>query len=266
MPSDNDTPTVTREDVARALTTLGVEADDLLIVHASLSSFGRVDGGPAAVVDAVLDAIGPEGTAVFPTFTGRNMRDLDAKIEDMMYTGVIPRTARLRDDFTKSRHPLYSICAKGPLARTLCEMNDRTIFPAAEHKFLHWMGERGGKALLLGVDHDSSSTVHLIEEFGDLEYKVQDKPYWSVTVGEFLAMPPERQKELRDAHSGRSLPYTTRSHFNSIEPPLVREGLIRFGRAGNAELRLMRIADVVRVGLEEVRRDPWFLRDRASPA
>ncbi|KPL00003.1 MAG: hypothetical protein AMK75_06020 [Planctomycetes bacterium SM23_65] len=258
----DDKPTVTREDIARALVELGLEKGDCVVVHSSLSSFGYVEGGPGAVVDAVRDVLGPEGTAVFPTFTGSWTEDFSKSIEDLMYTGAIPKAARMRDDFVKGYHPMYSICATGPMAPELVELNDCYIFPSAQYKFLHWMGEHGGKALLLGVDHNSNSSVHLVEEFGDLEYKIQDKAYWAVTVEEFVAMAPERQAELRDAHSGKNLSYTTRSHFNAVEEPLKRQGLIRFGKVGNAELRLMKIADVVRVGLEEVKRDPWFLRDK----
>ncbi|HUV39712.1 MAG TPA: AAC(3) family N-acetyltransferase, partial [Planctomycetota bacterium] len=192
-----DVCVVTREEIARALVALGLDRGDCVIVHASLSSFGRVEGGPDAVIDALLDAVGPAGTVVFPTFTGRNVRDYRAALDELIYTGTIPRTARRRDGFVKSFHPLYSICAKGPLAAELCAMNDRYMFPAAEHKFLHRMGERGGKALLVGCGHESNSTVHLIEEFGELEYKVQDKPHWTLTVEAFLAMPAERQAELR---------------------------------------------------------------------
>jgi len=262
MSGSENPPVVTRADITRALVELGLKPGDCVVVHSGLKAFGYVEAGPGAVVDAVLDCVGPEGTAVFPTFTGRNVKDYNARIEDLIYTGIIPKTARLRDDFVKSFHPLYSICAKGPLAEELCAMNDRYMFAAAEHKFLHRMGEAGGKALLMGCAHESNSSVHLVEEFGDLEYKVQDKPYWTLTVDAFLAMSPEEQKRLRALHNGANLGYTTNCCFNTIEAPLKSAGVIRFGKVGNAELRLMKIADVERVGLEAVKRDPWLLRKK----
>ena len=262
MSQTQQKPTVTMENIVQALRDVGLTTRDLVVVHSSLSSFGYVQGGPGAVVDAVLEVIGPEGTVVFPTFTGSWTKDLKPSIDDLIYTGVITKTARKRDDFVKSFHPLYAICAKGPLARELCDFNDRYMFPAARHKFLHVMSERGGKVLLLGVDHDSNSSVHLVEEFGDLEYKIQDKTHWSLTVDEFMSIPPERQKEARHAHSGGDLDYSTVARFNRIEKHLKRADVIRFGKVGNADIRLMRIADLVRVGLEAVRKDPWLLRDK----
>jgi aminoglycoside 3-N-acetyltransferase len=262
--TDRKKTIINRMQITRALGELGVLPGDCLIAHTSLRAFGYVEGGSLAVVDAVLDAVGREGTVVFPTFTGRNVTDYDASIEDLIYTGTVPKAARLRDDFVKSMHPLYSICAKGPLAAELCERNDRYIFPAARHKFLHWMGERGGKALLLGCGHESNSSVHLVEELGELEYKVQDKPYWSLTVETFLAMSPSRQAELRKLHNGSNLDYVTECHFNAIEGPLKKADVIRFGKAGEAALRLMRIADVERVGLAAVKDDPWLLRKKVA--
>ncbi|OSC63358.1 AAC(3) family N-acetyltransferase, partial [Streptomyces sp. 4F] len=49
---------------------LGVRSDDTLLVHSSLSSLGWVCGGPVAVVQGLLDALGPDGTLVVPTQTG----------------------------------------------------------------------------------------------------------------------------------------------------------------------------------------------------
>lgn len=46
---------------------MGLEADDI-IVHASLSSLGWVDGGPETVVE--------DGTVVFPTFAPHAVREV----------------------------------------------------------------------------------------------------------------------------------------------------------------------------------------------
>ena len=48
---------------------LGVNAGDLVMVHSSLRSLGMVDKGAQTVVDAFLDALGPSGTLVGPSFT-----------------------------------------------------------------------------------------------------------------------------------------------------------------------------------------------------
>lgn len=71
MPAPPPTgPLVTRGTIAAGLRELGVRSDDTLLVHSSLSSLGWVCGGPVAVVQGLLDALGPDGTLVVPTQTG----------------------------------------------------------------------------------------------------------------------------------------------------------------------------------------------------
>lgn len=71
MPTPPPTgPLVTRGTVATQLRELGVQDGETLLVHSSLKSLGWVCGGPVAVVQGLLDALGPKGTLVVPTQTG----------------------------------------------------------------------------------------------------------------------------------------------------------------------------------------------------
>lgn len=54
------------------LAMLGVGEGMILLVHSSLSAIGWVTGGPQAVILALLEAIGPRGTLVFPGFSSGN--------------------------------------------------------------------------------------------------------------------------------------------------------------------------------------------------
>ena len=58
---------VTREDIKKAAHELGIRSGDTVLVHSSFKSFGGVEGGAAAVIGGFMDAIGEEGTLVFPT-------------------------------------------------------------------------------------------------------------------------------------------------------------------------------------------------------
>jgi aminoglycoside 3-N-acetyltransferase len=63
---------LTRDQIVSDLLTLGVEQGRPLLVHASLRSIGWVDGGAAAVVAALREAVGGSGTVVVPTATEEN--------------------------------------------------------------------------------------------------------------------------------------------------------------------------------------------------
>ena len=63
---------VTRAQLADDLGRLGVRPGSALLVHTSLSALGWVCGGAQTVVEALLDALGPDGTLVVPTHTNGN--------------------------------------------------------------------------------------------------------------------------------------------------------------------------------------------------
>ncbi len=56
------------ESLTSGFRDLGVQTGDTLLVHSSYKSLGEVDGGPQTVIDALLSALGPNGTLIMPTF------------------------------------------------------------------------------------------------------------------------------------------------------------------------------------------------------
>jgi len=62
---------LTKEELVVGLRSVGLEAGHHVVVHSSLSSFGYVERGAHAVIDALEEVITPEGTLVMPTFSSR---------------------------------------------------------------------------------------------------------------------------------------------------------------------------------------------------
>jgi aminoglycoside 3-N-acetyltransferase len=91
---------VTAEDVAAALHSVGIGAGDTVMFHSSLSSMGDVVGGPNTVIEGFLQAVGPEGTVACPSlwWTGKeNVADFDVDTSPS-YPGIITETFRQRPD------------------------------------------------------------------------------------------------------------------------------------------------------------------------
>lgn len=64
-------PVVTKSDLIDGLWAIGLIAGQHVIVHSSLSRFGKVEGGAETVIAALKEIITPAGTVVMPTFTSR---------------------------------------------------------------------------------------------------------------------------------------------------------------------------------------------------
>lgn len=183
---DGDGPqTVTRDSLLADLRALGVERGDDLIVHSSLSSLGWVEGGAETVVDALVAAV-DTGTVVVPTFTFGTTDAEGAPFDpdsSPSHTGAVTEALRTRPDSVRSHHPTHAV---GALGADACEI-------AADHALeaslgadspLHRVCRRGGRVLLLGVDHTSNSALHVAESLADLPFKRGTRRVWTAADGD----------------------------------------------------------------------------------
>ncbi|MFW5866632.1 MAG: AAC(3) family N-acetyltransferase, partial [Armatimonadota bacterium] len=116
---------VTREDVTRAAREIGITPGDTLFFHSSLSSMGHVIGGPDAVIDGFLDAVGPEGTVAAPTLCDWEAHEQHLVFErwdpttSPSFVGAITERFRQRPDAIRSDHATHSVAAIGARAEEL---------------------------------------------------------------------------------------------------------------------------------------------------
>ncbi|MCA9494191.1 MAG: AAC(3) family N-acetyltransferase [Myxococcales bacterium] len=242
-------------------------AGGVWIVHSSCRSLGAVEGGTDAVVDALLTALGPEGTLMVPTFTTNltdparwpvaltgeertaTMARLPAFRPDRSPSylmGVIPEAVRRHPRALRSDHPVTSWAAIGPRARELL----------ADHPLDDPEGEAGplGRAwrleatiLLVGVGQDRNTTIHLAESMLDLPH--------------LHAMRDAYPVDGPEGRTWREVEKTTHCSdgFVALEPLLEEAGVLRRFTLGDALVRRMSSPDVVRVATELLRRDPTAL-------
>ena len=57
------------EILVKDLRNLGIKEGDVVITHSSLKSMGNVEGGADTVIDALIEAVGSEGTVLFPALS-----------------------------------------------------------------------------------------------------------------------------------------------------------------------------------------------------
>ncbi|MFB9235936.1 aminoglycoside N(3)-acetyltransferase [Plantactinospora siamensis] len=254
----------TRATLAADLRSLGVRPGSVLLVHASLRALGYVCGGAHTVALALRDALGPEGTLVVPTHTSENsdpeqwrnppvpehwwpiiraeMPGFDPAVTPSTFMGALAELVRTSPGAHRSDHPQVSFAAVGPAAASI----------VAEHPLADMLGEtsplarlyeRSADVLLLGVGHDSNTSLHLAE------YRRADPPRERLGAA------------VRTAGGGRRWVWWTDVALDSdifprLGADLEATGAVRLGRVGAGPARLMDQRAVVDFALH------WLTGDR----
>jgi len=174
----------TVKSLVRDLRTLLVQPGDTLLVHSSLSALGYVAGGAQAVVQALLEAVGPDGTIVMPTQSGQltdpgdwsnppvpeewvetlraETPAYDVHLTPTRQMGQIVECFRQHRGTLRSSHPTVSFAALGPAAESIIRDHPLTR-SLGESSPLGRLYEQDASVLLLGVGHANNTSLHLAE-------------------------------------------------------------------------------------------------------
>ena len=175
---------ITRKQLVNQLKELGVKHKMVIEVHAAMSSFEYIVGGAQTVVDALIEIVGYEGTIIMAMHSSSNSEPADwenppveyglmkairentpafnKKETDTTKMGAVLENFRRRDGICVSSHPRFAYIAWGKYARLLC--NHQSLnFPLAEESPTARLYELKAYCLLLGVDFDNATCLHLAE-------------------------------------------------------------------------------------------------------
>jgi len=243
----------TRESLAADLTALGVRPGSTLLVHASMKPVGYVAGGPHAIVLALRDALGPDGTLVVPTHTPDNsdpaewrnppvppgwwsvIREhtpgFDPAVTPSRWMGAIAELVRTWPGAQRSDHPQVSFAALGRLATEVVYGHPRAAMLGPDSPLGKIYG-LDGDVLLLGVGHDSNTSLHLAE------YRQPTPP--TARAGAAVQTPDGGREwvwwEEVDVQE---------DDFELLGADFEATGKAQIGRVGGALSRLMRQRDLV---------------------
>jgi len=172
-----DKPT-TVQKLSSQLTALGICRGDAIMMHSSLSALGYIEGGAETVVDAVQEALGPEGTIVVPAFRDNLWSNPDnfcitdgcpcgrrlCPSRQPGFQGVIAESVRKRPGSLRSCHRTHSWIALGPAAeQILSSHRDSVTFCGSNSPFEEILKLNGG-ILTLGVGVHTITYWHYMEE------------------------------------------------------------------------------------------------------
>ena len=239
-----------RDTLVGHLRTLGVRPGDVLLVHSSFRAVRPVEGGPRGVIDALLGAVGSDGTVVMPSWTGDGDQPFDpTTTRAAKDLGVIADTFWRHAGAVRGTHP-FAFAAVGPHAEHITS-DPLPLPPHRRESAVGRVWELDGRILLLGVGHDANTTMHLAEIMAEVPYGVAHH------VTDVREGRPVRIDYLENDHCCQ--------RFALADDWLRSRGVQREGRVGNAHARLVGSRDVVDVVVAQLRRDPTlFLHPRGS--
>jgi aminoglycoside 3-N-acetyltransferase len=254
----------TLENLVSDLGALGLVAGDTVLVHSSLSAIGYVVGGAQAVVLALLDVLGTEGTLVAPTHSGdlsdpsrwenppvpvdwwpvirETMPAFDASLTPTRKMGIIAEVIRHLPQASRSAHPAVSFCAVGPNAKMITSEHG-LAFGFDETSPLARLYDLDARILLLGVGHSRNTSLHLAEYRTHQAHQV-------VQQGAPVKVDGEREWVTFE-----TLDYDT-DDFEEVGLAAGGQGIERVGKVGAATARLLsqpRLVDFAAA---------WFLANR----
>jgi aminoglycoside N3'-acetyltransferase len=240
---------VTGATLVGQLASLGVLRGGVLLAHTAFRAVRPVEGGIDGLIDALQEAIGPEGTLVMPSWGGERHEVFDPeRTEPDEDLGAVPRVFWRRPGVRRSDH-LQAFAAIGPHAEEVL----RDPLPLPPHMPESPVGrvhDLDGQVLLLGVSHDANTTIHLAELIADVPYRVKK----SCTV-------------VRDGVPTR-IDYGENDHccrrFLLVDDWLREAGLQSAGSVGHATARLVRSRDVVEVVVRALADEPLIFLHAAE--
>jgi aminoglycoside 3-N-acetyltransferase len=248
---------VTKNDLIDACHQNGL-AGKALCIHASLRSFGWIEGGAQTVVDGMLAS---GCTLLVPSFSyvfgvpppdqrpARNGWDYAAFAGpsdgiDLVYTpdtplldvedmGAIAGAVVNTPGRVRGTHPLNSFTAVGPLAEAL--VADQT--PLDVYAPLVALCRADGDIVLMGVDLTKLTAIHLAEEI----------------AGRTLF------RRWANGCNGRPMPVAVggcSDGFHHLEPHLANLERIVF--VGSSRWRIFPAEETIHRAAEAIRNDPWL--------
>lgn len=221
---------------------LGIRPGVSLFVHCSVKAIGH-GVGTEEVIALLREAVGDEGTLLFPTFTARDEEYFDPGSTPSVM-GIAAEVFRTLPGTLRSRHPRHPVAAQGPAAVELLDGHEHAIGPCGSGTPFEKHARSGGQILMIGVDLDTLTLLHTAEALLDLPYLTEIDSAYLDSVGSV------KHITMHQAPGGH------RGGVRLFEKAMRNFDLIRDGRFGDARTMLMDAGSVLDYMVELLRDDP----------
>lgn len=232
---------LSREDIVQGLRDLGVETGMVLMVHSSLGAFGPVEGGADTVIDALIEAVGPEGTLLMPAMGGAPVFDVN---ETKSNVGEIADSFWRRPEVTRSIHPTHSAAGIGPLTDQIFQGHlDQSSALGADSPWGRVAKLENGFILFLGCDQDRNTLLHTAED-------IANGAYLNTISRDYFDENRQVKKLVMERFPG------PHRDFLQMDRLFLQAGAMRMSKIGRAMCRLMKAGQILDLAVKELQRDP----------
>lgn len=247
-----------REDFEK----MGIKKGDRILVHSSLKSMGKIEGGVTTFINALKDAVTREGTLLFPTFT-YDYVTLKNPVFDVKHTrscvGYIPDAFRQTEGVKRSVHPTHSVAVWGKDTDRYIENHHLDDTCLGVNSPIFKLKEDKGKILMIGCGLSHNTLIHGLE--------VYLKPPYSLSVD---YTDPKYHREYSCIDENGNITRKEFFHvflhehgFVSDFDKLQEICPIKKGNILEAESYIMNADEVWNTGLEKMKEDPFFFVKKA---
>lgn len=238
-----------KTEIVAELKKIGLQEGMEIEVHSSLSSFGYVDGGAEAVIEALMECVTEQGSIFMPSLCFSPELELTEEDKKM---GIIEKIKILPEDAPKT--------AMGIIADTFRQRADVSTGAGvirtsgwglhadeAAKGGLNYVIHNSGKALLLGVDIYKFTAMHYMEDI--LPKEISD--IFAPTKEVCSKYPTDEW--LIECGAPPVKPWYT------IQDMAYQKGIIKDGHIGACQYMFFDIWDVVSLYKKELETNPYKL-------
>ncbi len=182
---------ITKDHLLSEFTKLGINSDDIVMVHTSVSSFGYIVNGAYDIIDALREIVS-DGIVIVPGHTTENSRVeewqrppvpkewhdtikrcIRPTNRDTEPTGIgaVPRVFSRYNDIYRTEHPFVSLMYYGTDIPEQLK-NQPLDKPHSYNGPFGYLYENNVKLLMLGTEYDNLTFMHLACNINNGPYTV----------------------------------------------------------------------------------------------
>jgi aminoglycoside 3-N-acetyltransferase len=251
----------TVEHIKANIADLGLRTGDSVIVHCAYKKTGGIDGGAEALLETLIQLVGPDGALLLPNlnipgeFTADNPPRFDVQKDPIRHMiGILPEVFKYKYAEYFSLHPTHALTGIGGRAPELLSAHEQAGVPCGAHTPWDKNARTGGKILLIGVNQHSNTTYHSAEEHIPDPYQLTAEliPGTVIFNGEEIAA------------ASRLHRWCNQVDFNIMNEELESQGILRTGKIGNAEALLINAKVFLETALAKLAQDRDYFRLKDS--